>query len=139
MEGRRHGEPAHTTRSFLTSGRLEWVDVNGRFFVRVPRANGGEDFAEEAGRAIEVDSELADRFATADLTDRWIRAFLAEERPVPRDRERALVVGPDSTGAGGEGGREDRFAIGSGSEHYHFESLERRGFKFDRPQRADVD
>ena len=90
------------------AGIVEWIDVDRRLFVGVAGPDRREDRAEPVpGQTISSRSS-----STVSRLPFWptvgIGLLGAEERPLPRDRERAFGVGADPPGTGFEGRRRAR-------------------------------
>src|SRR5208337_1875933 len=84
-------------------GIVEWIDIDGRFFVGVLRPDRLEHGSQPRSRADDLQPELFGGLAPTFLADRGIGRLGAKEGPLPGDGERAFRIGADPPGAGLEG------------------------------------
>ena len=85
-------------------------------------------------RTEDLQTKLVDGLAPALLADGGVGFLGSEEGPLPRDGERALVVGPDPPRPGLEGPGQHRLAIRLGGEHDDLV----RSWRCDGSQGSDV-
>ena len=80
-------------------GIVEWIDIDGRFFVGVLRPDRLEHGSQPRFRADDFQPELFGGLAPTFLADRGIGHLGAKEGPLPGDGERAFRIGADPPGA----------------------------------------
>ncbi len=100
---RQRAQPAEPERALLV---LHRVQVEGRLLVRMRLEVGGDHAAAQPPREDDLEAQLVHDLVAAGLPSHRGRARAAEERTLPADRPRAVLVLADHAGAGGE----ERFA-----------------------------